>query len=114
MVDVSSRYDPVCVGGHFIEKDVHGVEVVNASRLRDVPSEHVAYFRNPAVGEVIRAAMAPAATGGDVKPPEKAPQQGASRWHRVLSGYWWWGLPVTLLLTVGVLRFYGWLGGLLG
>jgi len=103
--DVSSPYDPVCVGGHLMEKKVHGVDVVNSTKLRHLLSEHMTYFRNPAVAGVIAAALASAQSGRHVEPTVRAPAEGA-RWHHALTRYWWWGLPITLGAAFLVLRLY--------
>ena len=109
--DVSSRYDPVCVGGHVIEDGVHGVDVVNATRPGQLPREHVAYFGNPAVAEVIAAALASAECGRYIEPAIRAPAEKV-RWHYALTRYWWWGLPITLVAAFLVLWFYQWLATL--
>lgn len=101
--DVSSVYDPVCVGGHVMEKDVHGVDVVNVTKLRGLPREHVAYFGNPAVAGVIAAALASAQGECHVE-PTAVPLAGGARWHQRLAQHWWWGLPITLGAAFLVLR----------
>jgi len=109
--DVSSRYDPVCVGGHVIEDGVHGVDVVNVTKPWQLPREHVAYFGNPAVAEVVAAALASAECGCYIEPTIRVPAENA-RWHRALTRYWCWGLPITLGAAFLVLRFYQWLASL--
>lgn len=109
--DVSSRYDPVCVGGHVIEDGVHGVDVVNVTKPWQLPREHVAYFDNPAVAEVVAAALASAECGCYIEPTIRVPAENA-RWHRALTRYWCWGLPITLGAAFLVLRFYQWLASL--
>lgn len=109
--DVSSPYDPVCVGGHLLEDGVHGVDVVNSTKLRHLLGEHVGYFANPAVAEVVAAALSSAQNGCHVEPTVRAPEE--PRWHHMLAGYWWWGIPVTLSLSFLVLWLYQWLINLL-
>jgi pimeloyl-ACP methyl ester carboxylesterase len=103
--DVTSVYDPVCVGGHVMEKDVHGVDVVNSTRPRDLPREHITYFGNPAVSGVIVAALASAQGKRHVEPKVQPLVLGA-RWHQRLAQYWWWGLPITLGAAFLVIRSY--------
>lgn len=103
--DVSSPYDPVCVGGHLMEKEVHGIDVVNSTKLRHLLSEHVTYFSNPAVAGVIAAALASAQSDGHVEPTVRAPAAD-TRWHYALTRYWWWGLPITLGAAFVVLWLY--------
>lgn len=106
--DISSPYDPVCVGGHLMETDVHGVDVVNSTKLRELPVEHTTYFRNPAVAGVIAAVLASAGSSRQVDPEIPSPAGGA-RWHHTLTRYWWWGLPITLGATLVVTWSYQWL-----
>jgi hypothetical protein len=104
--DISSIYDPVCVGGHVLEDGVHGVDVINSTKLKKLLGEHVAYFANPAVAGVVAAALASARSGHHVEPTVRASRR--PRWHRTLVGYWWWGMPVTLSLVFAVLWLYQW------
>ncbi len=111
--DVSSPYDPVCVGGHLIEEGVHGIDVVNAMKPRQLLGEHVSYFGNPAVAHVLAAALASAQLGHHVEPAVRVSADGAMRWQRTLNRYWWWGLPVTVGAAFGVLWVYQWLANLM-
>lgn len=53
-VDVWSPYDPVCIGGPSSDAPLlEEVRLVNARSLRAIPTEHVTYFANPAVGSVL-------------------------------------------------------------
>jgi len=84
---------------------VHGIDVVNSTKLRHLLSEHVAYFSNPAVAGVIAAALASAQSDRHVEPTVQAPAAD-TRWHHALAHYWWWGLPITLGAAFVVLCLY--------
>ncbi len=92
---------------------MHGIDVVNATKPRQLLGEHVSYFGNPAVAHVVAAALASAQLGHHVEPAVTVSADGAMRWQRTLNRYWWWGLPVTVGAALGVLWAYPWLANLM-
>lgn len=99
-IDVSSIYDPVCVGAR-LEESAEQVAVVNSRRIRELPTEHTTYFSNAAVGSVLLAAI-------DER-PVPADQTGGG--FRSLRTFKYWGLPLLVVASVAVIRTAHWLVG---
>lgn len=92
-IDVSSVYDPVCVGGASLDEAAIPVAVVNTKRLRELLSEHVQYFTNPAVGRTLLSVMTP--------PAQRRIEPSHSLWaetdpHVAFSWFWLWGAPLSI------------------
>ncbi len=93
-VDVSSVYDPVCVGGSGIEPSTIAVAVSNGRGLQQLLTEHTTYLANPDVRQVLLAVMRdePVASRLFARTDDR----------RLLRNAWWWALPILLPLGYAI------------
>lgn len=106
-MEIISRYDLVCTGGVLGRfEGAQLIEVANFQKLRQLPAEHVRYYSNLAIPLMIIRMIAHI-TKRDIQTVELDTSE--SSWppaHKVLDQFWWWGIPLTLMLAGGVLWFW--------
>lgn len=101
--DISSPFDPVCVGGIHLE-DAWGVEVVNAGSVRKLWREHMTYFKNPLVGRTLWECIFDTAGREAPSTPGDARPNGIS--IRALLKFRYWGLLITAPLSFFVISWW--------
>jgi len=106
-MEIISRYDLVCTGGVIGRfEGAQLIEVANFEKLKQLPAEHVRYYSNLAVPLMI-IRMIEHITKRDIQTVEVDTSESSwPRAHKVLDQFWWWGIPLTLVLAGGVLWFW--------
>lgn len=103
-LDVSSILDPVCVGGARLEDATEAIPVMNAKTWKEIPFEHVRYYRNPNVGDALWRCICWVKNWADFYETGLAELEDQK--YRVLNSFWIWGWIVTLPLTIAAYLGY--------